>query len=393
MKDVVIVDAVRTATGRFGGCFKNSSAVDLAAALIEQSLVRSDLTGRDIDEVIMGMVYQGGARANPARQAVLSAQLPYEVTAMSINKLCGSGLQSVGLAWQALQTGTADVVLAGGMENMSQVPYVLPGARWGQRLGHGAVEDMMLLDGLWDCFYDCHMGMTAENLAEQYSIDRAMQDDFAVESQRRWGQAQSEGRFDGEIIPVPVEERGRQVVCSVDEHPRPDVTAEQLNKLKPAFKKEGTVTAGNASGINDGAALLLMMRAETARSSGLKPLAYVRGVASAGVDPRIMGIGPAPAIRTLLKRADLSLDRIGRVELNEAFAAQSIAVGRELDLDWARVNVNGGAIAMGHAVGASGARVATTLLHEMVRSKERFGVASLCIGGGMGIAALFEQYE
>lgn len=393
MKDVVVVDAVRTATGRFGGCFKNCSAVDLAATLIEQCLVRSDLTGRDIDEVIMGMVYQGGARANPARQAVLSAQLPYEVTAMSINKLCGSGLQSVGLAWQALQTGSADVVLAGGMENMSQVPYVLPGARWGQRLGHGAVEDMMLLDGLWDCFYDCHMGMTAENLAEQYSIDRAMQDDFAVESQRRWGQAQSEGRFDGEIIPVSVEERGRTVVCSVDEHPRPDVTAEQLNELKPAFKKEGTVTAGNASGINDGAALLLMMRAETARSSGLEPMAYVRGVASAGVDPRIMGIGPAPAIRTLLKRADLSLDRIGRVELNEAFAAQSIAVGRELNLDWARVNVNGGAIAMGHAVGASGARVATTLLHEMARSKEHFGVASLCIGGGMGIAALFEQYE
>jgi acetyl-CoA C-acetyltransferase len=393
MKDVVVVDAVRTPTGRFGGCFKNYSAVDLAATLIEQSLVRSDLTGRDIDEVIMGMVYQGGARANPARQAVLSAQLPYEVTAMSINKLCGSGLQSVGLAWQALQTGSADVVLAGGMENMSQVPYVLPGARWGQRLGHGAVEDMMLLDGLWDCFYDCHMGMTAENLAEQYSIDRAMQDDFAVESQRRWGQAQSEGRFDDEIIPVSVEERGRTVVCSVDEHPRPDVTVEQLNELKPAFKKEGTVTAGNASGINDGAALLLLMRAETARSSGLKPLAYVRGVASAGVDPRIMGIGPAPAIRALLKRADLSLDRIGRVELNEAFAAQSIAVGRELDFDWERVNVNGGAIAMGHAVGASGARVATTLLHEMARSKERFGVASLCIGGGMGIAALFEQYE
>lgn len=393
MKDVVVVDAVRTATGRFGGCFKNCSAVDLAATLIEQCLIRSDLTGRDIDEVIMGMVYQGGARANPARQAVLSAQLPYEVTAMSINKLCGSGLQSVGLAWQALQTGSADVVLAGGMENMSQVPYVLPGGRWGQRLGHGAVEDMMLLDGLWDCFYDCHMGMTAENLAEQYSIDRAMQDDFAVESQRRWGQAQSEGRFDGEIIPVSVEERGRTVVCSVDEHPRPDMTVEQLNELKPAFKKEGTVTAGNASGINDGAALLLMMRAETARSSGLKPVAYVRGVASAGVDPRIMGIGPAPAIRALLKRADLSLDRIGRVELNEAFAAQCIAVGRELDLDWERVNVNGGAIAMGHAVGASGARVATTLLHEMARSKERFGVASLCIGGGMGIAALFEQYE
>ena len=393
MKDVVVVDAVRTATGRFGGCFKGRSAVDLGALLIEQCLVRSGLKGEDIDEVIMGMVYQGGARANPARQAALAARLPHEVPAMTINKLCGSGLKSVGLAWQALQVGSADVVLAGGMENMSQVPYVLPGARWGQRLGHGAVEDMMLLDGLWDCFYDCHMGMTAENLAEQYGIDRAMQDDFAVQSQQRWEQAQSEGRFDAEIIPVTVAEKKGEMVYSVDEHPRPEVTIEELGALKPAFKKEGTVTAGNASGINDGAALLLLMCADTARSYGLRPLAYVRGVVSAGVDPRVMGIGPAPAIRTLLQRADLSLERIGRVELNEAFAAQSLAVGRELDLDWARVNVNGGAIAMGHAVGASGARVATTLLHEMARSKEHFGVASLCIGGGMGIAALFESYE
>ncbi len=393
MKDVVVVDAVRTATGRFGGCFKSRSAVDLGALLIEQCLVRSGLKGEDIDEVIMGMVYQGGARSNPARQAALAARLPHEVPAMTINKLCGSGLKSVGLAWQALQVGSADVVLAGGMENMSQVPYVLPGARWGQRLGHGEIEDMMLLDGLWDCFYDCHMGMTAENLAEQYGIDRAMQDDFAVQSQQRWEQAQSEGRFDAEIIPVTVVEKNGETVYSVDEHPRPEVTIEELGALKPAFKKEGTVTAGNASGINDGAALLLLMCAETARSHGLRPLAYVRGVVSAGVDPRVMGIGPAPAIRTLLQRAGLSLERIGRIELNEAFAAQSLAVWRELDLDWARVNVNGGAIAMGHAVGASGARVATTLLHEMARSKEHFGVASLCIGGGMGIAALFERYE
>ena len=393
MKDVVVVDAMRTATGRFGGYFKDYCAVDLASSLIEQCLVRSGLKGDDIDEVIMGMVYQGGARANPARQSVLSANLPYEVTAMTINKLCGSGLMSVGLAWQALQVGSADVVLAGGMENMSQVPYVLPRARWGQRIGHGAVEDMMLLDGLWDCFYDCHMGMTAENLAEQYGIDRSMQDEFAVESQRRWRQSQSEGQFDAEIIPVTIADKRGKIVYSVDEHPRPEVTAEELSALKPAFKKNGTVTAGNASGINDGAALLLLMRAETARSYGLKPLSYVRGVVSAGVDPRVMGIGPAPAIRTLLKQADLSLDRIGRVELNEAFAAQTLAVGRELSLDWTRVNVNGGAIAMGHAVGASGARVATTLLHEMDRSKERFGVASLCIGGGMGIAALFERYE
>ena len=393
MKDVVVVDAVRTATGRFGGCFKGCSAVDLGSLLIEQCLARSGLKGEDVDEVIMGMVYQGGARANPARQAALAARLPHEVPAMTINKLCGSGLKSVGIAWQALQVGSADVVLAGGMESMSQVPYVLPGARWGQRLGHGAIEDMMLLDGLWDCFYDCHMGMTAENLAEQYGINRAMQDRFAVESQRRWGKAQSEGLFDTEIIPVTVAEKRGETVYSVDEHPRPEVTTEELDALKPAFKKDGTVTAGNASGINDGAALLLLMRAETARSHGLKPLSYVRGVVSAGVDPRVMGIGPAPAIRTLLKQADLSLDRIGRVELNEAFAAQTLAVGRELGLDWTRVNVNGGAIAMGHAVGASGARVATTLLHEMDRSKERFGVASLCIGGGMGIAALFERYE
>ena len=393
MKDVVVVDAMRTATGRFGGYFKDCCAVDLASSLIEQCLVRSGLKGDDIDEVIMGMVYQGGARANPARQSVLSANLPYEVTAMTINKLCGSGLMSVGLAWQALQVGSADVVLAGGMENMSQVPYVLPRARWGQRIGHGAVEDMMLLDGLWDCFYDCHMGMTAENLAEQYGIDRSMQDEFAVESQRRWRQSQSEGQFDAEIIPVTVADKSGEIVYSVDEHPRPEVTAEELGALKPAFKKDGTVTAGNASGINDGAALLLLMRAETARSYGLKPLSYVRGVVSAGVDPRVMGIGPAPAIRTLLKQAGISLDRIGRFELNEAFAAQTLAVGRELSLDWTRVNVNGGAIAMGHAVGASGARVATTLLHEMDRSMERFGVASLCIGGGMGIAALFERYE
>lgn len=391
MKDVVVVEAVRTATGRFGGCFKDYSAVDLAASLIGECLVRSELEGAQIDEVIMGMVYQGGARANPARQAALAARLPHEVPAMTINKLCGSGLKSVGLAWQALEVGSADVVLAGGMENMSQVPYVLPGARWGQRLGHGAVEDMMLLDGLWDCFYDCHMGMTAENLAEQYSVNRSMQDDFAVESQQRWLRAQSEGRFSAEIIPVNLMVKGREVTYSVDEHPRSDVTIEQLNALKPAFKKEGTVTAGNASGINDGAALLLLMRAETARASGLKPLAYVRDVVSAGVDPRVMGIGPVPAIRALLKRSELSLDRVGRIEINEAFAAQSLAVGRALDLDWQRVNVNGGAIAMGHAVGASGARVATTLLHEMARSEEQFGIASLCIGGGMGIAALFER--
>lgn len=393
MSEVVVVNAVRTPTGRFGGCFKAFGAVPLAARVIEDVLTRTGVDGSSVDEVIMGMVYQGGARANPARQAALAAQLPHEVPAMTINKLCGSGLKSVGLAWQALQVDAADIVVAGGMENMSQVPYVLHGARWGQRLGHGQIEDMMLLDGLWDCFYDCHMGVTAENLAEQYGIDRQAQDAFAIESQQRWSRAHAADLFRDELTTVHVEAKGGTVACVVDEHPRPETTAEQLATLKPAFKRDGTVTAGNASGINDGAAALLLMRAEGARAAGLKPLAFVRDVVSVGVDPQVMGIGPAPAIRKLLERAGMHLDAVGRIELNEAFAAQSLAVGRALDLDWQRVNVNGGAIAMGHAVGASGARVATTLLHEMARSGQRYGVASLCIGGGMGIAALFERCE
>ncbi len=391
MNEVVVVEALRTPTGRFGGCFKGVSAVDLAARVIKESIERTGIGDEEIDEVVMGMVYQGGARANPARQAVLVAQLPHAVPAMTINKLCGSGLKSVGLAMQAIQVGSAEVVMAGGMENMSQVPYVLHGARWGQRLGHGAVEDMMLLDGLWDCFYDCHMGVTAENLAEEYDISRQAQDEYALESQRRWAQAQQADLFAREIVPVDVPSRGGQQTHAVDEHPRPETTLEQLASLKPAFKEGGTVTAGNASGINDGAAGLLLMSENRAKGAGLKPLAYVRDVVSAGVDPRVMGIGPAPAIRGLLERSGLTLDAIGRIELNEAFAAQSLAVGRELGLDWQRVNVNGGAIAMGHAVGASGARVATTLLHEMSRSGEQFGIAALCIGGGMGIAALFER--
>lgn len=393
MSEVVVVDAVRTPTGRFGGCFKEVGAVTLAARVIEDVLARTGVGGDAVDEVIMGMVYQGGARANPARQAALAAELPHAVPAMTINKLCGSGLKSVGLAWQALQVGSADTVVAGGMENMSQVPYVMHGARWGQRLGHGQIEDMMLLDGLWDCFYDCHMGITAENLAEQYGIDRQAQDAFALESQQRWSRAHSADLFRDELTTVHIEAKGGPVACVADEHPRPETTVEQLAALKPAFKRDGTVTAGNASGINDGAAALLLMRAEGARAAGLKPLAFVRDVVSAGVDPQIMGIGPAPAIRRLLERADMRLDAIGRIELNEAFAAQSLAVGRALDWDWERVNVLGGAIAMGHAVGASGARVATTLLHEMARSGQRFGVAALCIGGGMGIAALFERCE
>jgi acetyl-CoA C-acetyltransferase len=392
MDEVVVVEALRTPTGRFGGSFKEVSAVDLAKTVIQAILAKSGVEARAVDEVIMGMVYQGGAGANPARQAALAAALPYETPALTVNKLCGSGLKSVALAAQALRAGEVDVAIAGGMENMSQTPYVLHSARWGQRLGHGKIEDMMLLDGLWDCFYDCHMGITAENLAAQYQIERSEQDAFALRSQERWANAQQADVFAGEIVPVRVVSRDGESECAVDEHARPDTTIEKLAALKPAFKKDGTVTAGNASGINDGAAALLLMRESDALAAGLQPLAYMRAAASAGVDPKIMGIGPAPAIRSLLEKTGVALDAIERIELNEAFAAQSIAVGRELEWDWQRVNVNGGAIAMGHAVGASGARVATTLLHELKRAEVRYGIAALCIGGGMGIAALFERY-
>lgn len=392
MDEVVVVEALRTPTGRFGGSFKEMSAVDLAKTVIQAILAKSGVEARAVDEVIMGMVYQGGAGANPARQAALAAALPYETPALTVNKLCGSGLKSVALAAQALRAGEVDVAIAGGMENMSQTPYVLHSARWGQRLGHGKIEDMMLLDGLWDCFYDCHMGITAENLAAQYQIERSEQDAFALRSQERWANAQQADVFAGEIVPVRVASRDGESECAVDEHARPDTTIEKLAALKPAFKKDGTVTAGNASGINDGAAALLLMRESDALAAGLQPLAYMRAAASAGVDPKIMGIGPAPAIRSLLEKTGVALDAIERIELNEAFAAQSIAVGRELEWDWQRVNVNGGAIAMGHAVGASGARVATTLLHELKRAEVRYGIAALCIGGGMGIAALFERY-
>jgi len=313
------------------------------------------------------------------------------VPSMTVNKLCGSGLKSVGLGAQAIVAGEVEVVLAGGMETMSLAPYVMPGARWGERLGHGQVEDMMLLDGLWDCFYDCHMGITAENLAEEYGISRGEQDEFAVRSQERWAKAQQEEAFKREIAPISVATKGGEEIFSVDEHPRPGTTTGQLAGLKPAFKKDGTVTAGNASGINDGAAAMLLMAEEGARARKLTPLAHIRGSASVGVDPRVMGIGPAPAIRRLLDKTGEKLENIDLIEINEAFAAQSLAVGRELDWDWKRVNVQGGAIAMGHAVGASGARIATTLLHKMERDQARLGIAALCIGGGMGIAMLFER--
>ena len=391
MTDAVIIGALRSATGRFGGVLKDMPATVIGGKVLAATLAETRIAASEVDEVIMGMVYQGGAGANPARQAAVHAGLPYEVPSTTVNKLCGSGLKSVGLGAQAIVAGEAEVVLAGGMENMSLAPYVMPGARWGERLGHGQIEDMMLLDGLWDCFYDCHMGITAENLAEEYGISRREQDEFAARSQDRWAKAQQEQAFRDEIAPIGVATKGGEELFAVDEHPRPGTTVEQLAELKPAFKPEGTVTAGNASGINDGAAVLLLMADEGARARNLIPLAHIRGSASAGVDPRVMGIGPAPAIRRLLDKTGEKIENIDLIELNEAFAAQSLAVGRELDWDWERVNVQGGAIVMGHAVGASGARIATTLLYKMQREQARLGIAALCIGGGMGIATLFER--
>jgi acetyl-CoA C-acetyltransferase len=391
MRQAVVVAAVRTAIGSFGGTLKGTPAVDLGASVIAQALEQVGVAADTIDEVIMGMIYQAGLGPNPARQAAVDAGLPYAVPAMTVNKLCGSGLKSVGLAAAAVRLGEAQRVVAGGMESMSRAPYTVPSNRWGSRLGHGEIADLMILDGLWDCFYDCHMGMTAENLSQEYSISRAAQDDFALRSQRNYEAAQGEGRFASQIVPLEIaQRRADPLIFQIDEHPRVDATDESLGRLSPAFKEDGTVTAGNASGINDGAAALLIMSADEAQAEGLTPMARIVDTVSVGVDPRIMGIGPAPAITKLLERNQLNLEQVDLLEVNEAFAAQSLAVGKALDWDLSKVNVNGGAIAMGHPVGASGARIAVTLLHEMQRRASRRGIAALCIGGGMGIATLFE---
>ncbi|MCC7261205.1 MAG: acetyl-CoA C-acetyltransferase [Candidatus Latescibacteria bacterium] len=392
MPDPVIVGSARTAIGKFGGGLAGTSAVELGAIAITGALSRCGLAASQVDEVLMGTVYQGGLGPNPARQAAVAAGVPYAVPATTVNKLCGSGLKAIALAAQAVSLGEAEVVAAGGMENMSRVPHVFPNSRWGERLGHGQLMDLMLLDGLWDCFYDCHMGVTAENLASQYQIPRAEQDRYAALSQARYQEAAAAGLFAGEIVPVPVPQRkGEPLMFAEDEHPRADATADKLAKLAAAFKPDGTVTAGNASGINDGAAAVVVMADSAARRHGLKPLAYLRASAAVGVDPAVMGIGPAPAIRRVLDKAGMKLDQIDLLEVNEAFAAQVLAVGRELEWDEARVNVKGGAIALGHPVGASGARLPVTLLAEMQRRQLRWGIAALCIGGGMGIAALFER--
>jgi acetyl-CoA C-acetyltransferase len=390
--DVVIVDGCRTPIGTFGGALKDVPAVDLGTVAVREAVRRAGVRPDQVDEVILGCILQAGIGMNPARQAAIKAGLPDSVPAHTVNKVCGSGLKSVMLAAQAVKCGDAEVVVAGGMESMSGAPYLLPGARWGERLGHGRVLDHMIHEGLTDAFHDIHMGITAENLAERYGITRAEQDAFAAESQARAQAAIREGRFKDEIVPVAVApKKGEAKLVDTDEHPRPGTTVESLAKLKPAFQKDGTVTAGNASGINDGAAAVVVTSAERANGLGLRPLARIVAYASAAVDPRVMGIGPVPAVRKALEKAGLGADRIDLFELNEAFAAQSLAVLRELKLDPARVNVNGGAIALGHPIGASGARILVTLLYALRARDQRLGLASLCIGGGQGVAMVVER--
>jgi acetyl-CoA C-acetyltransferase len=392
MRDVVIISAVRTAIGSFGGGLKDVSAPELGAIVIKEALNRAKLKIDMVDEVIMGNVLQAGLGQNTARQAAIKAGLPVEVPAMTINKVCGSGLRAVELAAQIIKAGDAEVIIAGGMENMSRSPYLLNDARWGQRMGNGSLVDSMINDGLTDIFNLYHMGITAENIAEKWNISREQQDEFALASQLKTERAMSEGKFVEEIVPVYIpQKKGEPKIFDKDEYPRHGSTIESFKKLKPAFKKEGTVTAGNASGINDGAAALIVMSAEKAEALGLNPLAKIISYAQGGVDPAIMGYGPFYAVSKALEKAKVSIEDIDLIEANEAFAAQSIAVAKDLKLDMEKVNVNGGAIALGHPIGASGARILVTLLYEMKRRNAKKGLATLCIGGGMGTALIIEK--
>ena len=391
MNEVVIAGAVRTAIGTFGGAFADVPATRLGAIAIAEALKRAGVKPEQVDEVLMGNVLSAGLGMNPARQASIAAGIPDSTPATAINKVCGSGLKTVALATSAIMLGDAEIVVAGGMEGMSSAPYLLPKARYGYRMGHGEVTDHMIRDGLWCSLEDCHMGSTAENIAQEREISRGDQDAFSAESQRRAGQAWETGVFAEEVVPVEVKQRKETIVVDKDEHPRPDTTAEKLGGLRPAFASDGSVTAGNASGINDGGAAVVVMSVKKAEELGVKPLASVRAYASAGVAPRVMGLGPIPATRNVLAKSGLSLDEIDLIEANEAFAAQSLAVGRELGWDWERVNVNGGAIALGHPIGASGTRILVTLLYEMKRREAKRGLATLCIGGGQGISMIVES--
>lgn len=392
MQDVVIVAATRTAVGSFQGALATVPAVELGAAVIRQLLQHTGLDPAQVDEVILGQVLTAGAGQNPARQAAIHAGLPHAVPAMTLNKVCGSGLKALHLGAQAIRCGDAEVIIAGGMENMSLAPYVMPAARTGLRMGHGKLVDSMIEDGLWDAFNDYHMGVTAENLVEKYAITREAQDEFAAASQQKALAAIEAGYFKAQITPIQIPQRkGEPLVFDTDEQPRAGTTAQALGKLKAAFKKDGSVTAGNASSLNDGAAAVILMSATKAAQLGLPVLARVAAYANAGVDPAIMGIGPVSATRSCLAKAGWALGELDLIEANEAFAAQALAVGQELEWDASKVNVNGGAIAIGHPIGASGCRVLVTLLHEMLRRDAKKGLATLCIGGGQGVALALQR--
>ena len=392
MKNVVIASAVRTPIGKFGGTLKSVSAIELGSIVIKEALKRANVKPEDVDEVIMGNVLQAGLGQNSTRQSAVAAGIAVEVPSFTINKVCGSGLRAVSLATQLIKLGDDDIVVAGGTENMSAAPYLLEKARWGQRMGDGKIVDEMIRDGLWESFNDYHMGITAENIAEQWGITREEQDEFSAKSQQKAEKAVKEGRFKEEIVPVVIKSRKGEIVFDTDEFPRFGATKESLSKLKPAFKKDGTVTAGNASGINDGAAALVIMSEEKANELGIKPLAKIVAYGTSGVDPKIMGYGPFYATKKTLEKANLKIADMDLIEANEAFAAQSLAVAKDLGFDMDKVNVNGGAIALGHPIGCSGARILTTLLYEMEKRDSKHGLATLCIGGGMGTAIIVERY-
>jgi acetyl-CoA C-acetyltransferase len=392
MEDAVIVSAVRTPVGSFGGHFKDVTAIELGACAVRAALERCGIAGEEVDEVVLGCVLTAGLGQNPARQTAIGAGIPEEVPATTINMVCGSGLKAVAIASQMVRTGDVEIVVAGGMENMTRAPYLMPSGRFGARMGDAELIDSMVHDGLWDAFNDIHMGITAENLAEQYGISREQQDGFAASSQQKAEKALAGGIFDEEIVAVEVPAKGGTRTVERDEHPRAGTTADALSKLRTAFRGDGgTVTAGNASGVNDGAAALIVMSASKADERGLRTFGTVESYASVGVDPKIMGIGPVPAVRKALARAGLQLKDIDLFELNEAFAAQSLAVLTELDIGQELINPNGGAIAIGHPIGASGGRILVTLLHEMRRRDSRRGVAALCVGGGQGQAAVIRN--
>lgn len=392
MREVVIVSAARTAVGNFGGGLSTLSAVDLGVIAAKEAIHRAGIEANLVDEVIVGNILSAGLGQNVARQIGINSGIPTTSPAMTINKLCGSGLRAVSLAAQMIMLGDAEVILAGGTESMSNAPYLLPKARFGHKMGHTQVIDSMIQDGLTDAFKDYHMGITAENIAERWNISREEQDEFSVKSQNKTEIAQKAGKFKDEIVPVVIPQRkGDPIVFDTDEFPKSGVVIEKLRKLRPAFKKDGTVTAASSSGINDGASMLIVMSADKAKELGLKPLVKILSYASAALDPEIMGYGPVPATMKALKKINMNIDTIDLIEANEAFAAQSIAVARDLKCDVNKINVNGGAIALGHPIGASGARILTTLIYEMKRSNTKTGLATLCIGGGQGTALIIEN--